>query len=373
MENIECIRDVMILIKEGLVELYVSPHNVNKTGPGKKTDEPFYNSIMKFSRDLTVSVIKSWKNSVRTPQILDGLAGTGVRGIRIMTELGMPYEVYINDHNPDAYKLIRKNLEHNGLPTINSSNLDLNKILLNSNYSYVDIDPFGSPVKFMDNAIRSVHIGGIIAITATDTAALEGVANRALFRRYWAYNSNGYWSKETGMRILIANSVMRASVYDKSLLPLLSIRRDHYFRIFFKVVKYHEWKNEVGYMSVDDGNITINYDNDRTGYGPVWLGQLHDRSFAESIIKDFTNNKIDYKFLNRLYEESGMPPLFYDMVYVCRRLKIPQPPIEKVIDHLKHHGFRASRTIFSKTGVKSDADSSSFKNIVMEVSNTGVT
>ena len=37
-------------------------------------------------------------------------------------------------------------------------------------YDAVDLDPYGSPVQFLDSAVQSVSEGGLLLVTATDMA-----------------------------------------------------------------------------------------------------------------------------------------------------------------------------------------------------------
>ena len=67
-----------------------------------------------------------------------------------------------------------------------ATNKNLNVLLSENRFDYIDIDPFGSPVGFVDSAMRSIKNGGVVACTATDTAALCGVYPRVCQRRYGA-------------------------------------------------------------------------------------------------------------------------------------------------------------------------------------------
>lgn len=37
-------------------------------------------------------------------------------------------------------------------------------------YDAVDLDPYGSPVQFLDSAVQTVSEGGLLLVTATDMA-----------------------------------------------------------------------------------------------------------------------------------------------------------------------------------------------------------
>ena len=61
----------------------------------KLDKDVFYNPKMTFCRHLDVLV---WKCIEDKRDMLDALAGTGIRGIRAKVEAG--YEVIFNDRNP---------------------------------------------------------------------------------------------------------------------------------------------------------------------------------------------------------------------------------------------------------------------------------
>ena len=106
----------------------------------------FYNPLMKLNRDISIEVIKTLKPK----KICLPLAGTGIRALRILKETPSK-EVLINDFNPKAKKIITKNLKLNNLKTEVTSK-DANILLRESTgFDYIDIDPFGSPVYFMDS------------------------------------------------------------------------------------------------------------------------------------------------------------------------------------------------------------------------------
>ena len=140
---------------------------------------------MEQNRDLSV-LVNQWlvNKNEKTMHILDGLAASGIRGIRFANELEGDFDVNvtINDWSEDAYALIKKNLERCGLKNVVASNRNLNTLLSEERFHYIDVDPFGSPVYFIDSAIRGIYNNGIIACTATDTATLCGVYPKVCLR-----------------------------------------------------------------------------------------------------------------------------------------------------------------------------------------------
>ena len=99
------------LISEGKTEIFVYLKNNNLKGPMEKNDYPFYNPSMELNRDLSIA-FNQWfvdNTNKSSLNILDGLAASGIRGIRFANEIEGDYIIYINDWSIDAYKLILKN------------------------------------------------------------------------------------------------------------------------------------------------------------------------------------------------------------------------------------------------------------------------
>ena len=44
--------------------------------------------------------------------------------------------------------------------------------MVDAPFQWIDLDPFGSPVGFLDTAIQSISRVGVLEVTATDIAAL---------------------------------------------------------------------------------------------------------------------------------------------------------------------------------------------------------
>lgn len=59
-----------------------------------------------------------------------------------------------------------------------------------------------------------------------------------------------------------------------------------------------------------------------------------------------------------------MPAFYYDLHSLARKTKIEIPKIEILIKKLKDKGFKASRTHFCLTAVKTDADYKEFLKLI---------
>ena len=224
------------LIKEGTTELFVYTNKISTKGPSIRERTPFYNSSMELNRDVSILVNQWFLNTQQKHvHLLDGLAASGVRGIRLAHELSGDFEVTLNDWDDQSVALIQQNIQKNQVKNTSVFQRDLSCLLLERRYHSIDIDPFGSPVYFFDAAVRSVYNKGLISCTATDTAALCGVFPQVCFRRYAAWPLHGPSMHEIGLRILLGCLCREAAKYDRGIEPVLCYSTDHYVRVYVQV------------------------------------------------------------------------------------------------------------------------------------------
>ena len=53
-----------------------------------------------------------------------------------------------------------------------------------SHYDVIDLDPYGSPTRFLDSAVQAVKDDGILLITCTDMAVLAGNSPETCYVKY---------------------------------------------------------------------------------------------------------------------------------------------------------------------------------------------
>jgi tRNA (guanine26-N2/guanine27-N2)-dimethyltransferase len=291
------------------------------------------------------------------------LAGSGIRGIRFLRELNKDKirQIYFNDHKENFIRTIKNNLRLNNLEAgcdkIRIFNQDANLFLLNQEgFDYIDLDPFGSPNPFLAAAINKISRQGILAITATDTAALTGTYPKVTKRKYWATSLKSHLMHETGLRILIRKVQLQGTQFDKALVPVLAYYKDHYFRVYFRSEKGKEKCDQLirqhQYLLFNPKTLEFKTSlyNKEEGFcfiGPFWTGRLFDRKLIAKMAK---NNFFpeEQKFLDRLKEESKIDVVgFVDIHRLAKAYRIEAPKIESVLKKLK-----AVRTHFSSTGIK---------------------
>jgi tRNA (guanine26-N2/guanine27-N2)-dimethyltransferase len=352
-------------VTEGAVRLMVPVAAASSTRGPAKTDSPvFYNPAMKLARDVSVAVLRATGDSGW--RVLDGLAGSGARGVRYAVEGPPPKEVVLNDANPVAAALCARNAEVNDvLGSVTVTRERLERVVHRDRFDMVDVDPFGSPVAFMAGAVRAVRKNGILALTATDTPALCGSKPKPCLRRYGARPWRGDAMHEVALRILAGAAVREAARTDRAAVPVLSMAEDHFVRVFLRVTegarRADAALSDMGYAwPTEEGDVAtgpVPPGGDMTWAGPLWLGPLHHREVVETMLADGgrpSSARLD-RLLEVWREEADLPPLLVEANRVASRLKVQTPRMEMVLERLRGMGYAAGRAHTNPVGIKTDA------------------
>jgi len=338
----------MIKTQEGKAIIYADEKHEEKIS---KQLEVFYNPVMKMNRDISLLALNAAKKiKIIKDKIIIGLplAGSGIRGIRALLETNLVKEIYFNDKDKKASNNIKKNIKLNNIKTKNIfiDSKDANIFLLESKgFDYIEIDPFGSPNQFLDSAIKRLSRNGILAVTATDTAALTGTYPKTTKWKYWADNYLTPEKHEIGLRILIRKVQLVGMQYERTMIPIISYFKDHYYRIFFLCKKS---KTEAAEILSKHKTYTPHFFKQKVG--PLWIGELQHKKLLKEMIKLSKEHKI---FLKQLLEEENVATVgFIDMHEYAKHNK----PIkhDDFIKKMKAKGHKAARTHFSYKGVRVD-------------------
>ncbi len=352
-------------------------HAPGKTGkrpsarPGARSKgEPFYNPGMALNRDLSVLLVEALaKERGREIDVADALAGTGARSLRIAKEVKGNLIVHANDAMPQATAAARKAATANALGArLTVTEGDAHAFLASQRFDLVDLDPCGSPMPFLDAAMRATRHGGLLCATATDTGALSGTYARACQRRYDAHHGlhAPAWRGEVGLRILAGAIVRSAARFDKVAVPVLSVTRGHWMRV---VARVEDGKRDadaalklMGEAVVDaDGFGRFAPHDRKDGWaGPLWTGSLHDGALVASLQTAMAGKSLACpeevtELLELMAQESDAPAFWIVPDLLTKRLG-PPPRRDILIERLRKAGFTATRTHLDPQGVRTNAD-----------------
>lgn len=346
-----------MILEEGLAKIRI-PEEILEKGPGTRK-VGFYNPDQVLNRDLTIALI----SALHPKNYLDGFGGTGVRGIRVLRETGI--EATVAEVNRKSAELIRENKELNGVE-LDVLQRPFEAVVSESTFDFVDVDPYGSIVPYLDTAISHVKNGGYLGLTATDLSALTGSAPEKTRRRYDAYVVTDRLKHESGIRLLYSYVAKRAAALNMEMTPIVSFWRSHYYRIIVRIrhgahVADRALRN-IGW--VNKRKMLSELYTDRPE-GPMWIGNLVDPQLVNEACDHRVKGVMDssYEFLKHLPLEDERK-YFFELADFGSYMKRSLPPMEKLINGIADEsGIGAYRTHFSLTGIKAGISGEVFRNV----------
>lgn len=276
-------------------------------------------------------------------RILDALSATGLRALRYAHEIPYVSAVVANDMNPSAIESMKLNVEHNGLASKITPNLDnaighMYRVAyaepgthgpqhVNQKYDVVDLDPYGTAAPFIDAALQSLNEGGLLCVTCTDSGVF---ASTGYCEKTWSLYGGapikGPHMHEGGLRLIINSVATAAAKQGLAIEPLLSLSIDFYIRTFIRVRKSPAdvkflfgktmdvlgcdhgcgawtinmrgrntkqigkneqvwWKHTIGQGPPVD-HLCEHCGSKRHLAGPMWAGPIHNAAFVGKILED---------------------------------------------------------------------------------------
>ena len=293
-------------------------------GPAKNTGQGFLNPAMAPARTRSVLLLadaleNDWLVAGEKPiRVLDALCATGVRVRRWRNEIpaNLQQRLRISANDLDEFALNWTRISHithppevtvdqefeddryNRIPSgeiingIHIQQLDARVAMMESAFQWVDLDPFGSPVSFLDSALQCLSRSGVLEVTATDTAALTGSSPSSMARRYGAKGLVDIYAHDDAVRILLGLIATSAARLDKKIKPILALFDGHHVRVSVQLKTSKEgaseitqnmgWRvrgEDVPYRFVTHPNA----DQLENASGPMWIGPLWDAEIAGRI------------------------------------------------------------------------------------------
>lgn len=354
--------------EEGNVECAVPEQDGDGVG-----DDVFFNSVQELNRDVTVAALRAYRErEPRAESYLDATAASGIRGVRAAAE---GWETTCADIDEDAVALAAENLARNDLDG-EVRHRDANPLLHEEYFDVVDIDPFGTPIPFIDAACQGTR--NLLCLTATDTAPLCGAHFHSGVRSYGAVPRNTEYHAEMGLRVLVSALVRTAARYDLAARPLLSHASDHYARTYLRLesgaTPANEAVDDLGYVHhcpdclyrehehglvADAPDACPNCGASTMAAGPLYLAGLHDAAFVRTVrghVDDEMGTAAEAREMLATIAEELDRPTHYDQHRLCKAWGRPATAMEDFLAALRAAGHDASRTHYGGTTFETDAD-----------------
>jgi tRNA (guanine26-N2/guanine27-N2)-dimethyltransferase len=336
-------------------------------------DDVFYNPVQELNRDLTIATLRAYRERHDVESYLDAMTASGIRGVRAAAE-GL--DVTMCDVDEDAVALAESNLERNGLAG-EVVHAKANPLMHNRWFDVVDLDPFGTPIPFVDAAFNSAN--DLVCVTATDTAPLCGAHFNSGVRTYSAVPRNTEFHAEMGTRILLSALVRTAARYDIAARPVFTHAANHYVRTYLDLDRgakvadacidelgYVDWCPDCLWRDHERGLIAHPRETcPHCGHatktaGPLYLGLPHDREFVAAVADqldpaEMGSAKKAERLLDRIVGELDAPT-HYDQHKLYETWTEPAIGMDDFLALLHDAGFEATRSHYGGTTFKTDAD-----------------
>ena len=386
------------VISEGMVQVVVPRLRAFVKKPsdyGPSKAPVFYNPAMEMNRDLAVLALQAFQSFHGCElRICEPMTGSGIRGLRLAKEVDRVKKVIINDINGEAVRLARFNIKKNQLETkVVAENEDANLLLSRfamprKRFDYIDIDPFGSPMPFLDSALRALRRNRLLALTATDLAPLCGVHFKACVRKYGGRPLRTEYCHELAIRLLSSALVRNAAKYDIGVKVLYSHSSGHYVRLYAMInigaKKADASLENIGFIhhcfrcfhrEVEPGTFQFKRKpcpecgKKMEISGPLWIEKIIDENFLacmerEAKAKGFKNKRKIHKLLVLAREEAKAHITYYRIDRICDKLGLPMPSTKTVKSKLEKNGYKVSLTHFNSHGLKTDAPAKAVKGAI---------
>jgi tRNA (guanine26-N2/guanine27-N2)-dimethyltransferase len=375
---------------EGKTTLVVPGGSVTQVPP--PTSPVFFNPAASLNRDVTVAMTAA--AGART--FCDAMAGVGARGVRVANEAEDVSQVVMVDFNADALSLAKRSASLNrvgGKCTFARSETSAylySRFGRDMRFDCVDVDPFGTPIRQMQGALSATAKGGILSLTATDTAVLCGVHRATCVRRYGSTPLNNFFNHETGIRILLAALARSGAAIDVGIRPLAAHSTRHYLRVYVRVSAgasaAESSLRELGWVSWCPACGDVQGPRSAPevcgacgkrarAAGPIWAGPVVHEPQVKAARSEALGRGLTRAagVLGSLVGVDGFPPWSFDIDSVCSEIGAPTVPELAVYRNLARAGHRVMRTPFEKAGLKTDASHLEVVEAVREAAREGAT
>jgi tRNA (guanine26-N2/guanine27-N2)-dimethyltransferase len=358
---------------EGNTRLLVPKESLVEKAPPR--EPAFFNPRAKINRDFSIIAYSAFLKNFKGPKtFLDSLSGIGARSIRVANELKDVEQVFANDVNPKALEIAEKNSKLNNVTNcVFSENEACRFLSLHSKKDHrgavVDVDPFGSPSRYLDCAIRATFHGGLLSTTATDLTVLHGLFPVACKRKYYGTPVKAAYGDEIALRLILGCTNLIAGRLDVKIVPLFVQNNMHYYKTYVKVLVRTNDEENIGYIlnckncgnrhAIKEARYECDMCKSKADLaGPLWIGSLYDKAFVNEMVSNEKTLQVDKsckKILEKCMGESDMPPTYFTIDEIAHMKRSAPISLAKTIEKIQKAGFKATVTSLNPAAFKTDA------------------
>jgi tRNA (guanine26-N2/guanine27-N2)-dimethyltransferase len=366
------------MVTEGTTKILVPRGSIQEKVPPREI--AFFNPRAKLSRDFSIVAYSAFLKNFDGPKIfLDGMSGLGARGLRVANEI-KDVRVFVNDVNPKALELSHRSAELNSLKNYRLSENEVCVFLgtfssKGSRGTIVDIDPFGSPAKYIECGLRATVHGGLLSVSATDLQVLHGLFNDACKKKYHGTPIKTAYSNEIAIRLILGMIATVAARLELEATPIFVETNQHYYRTYLRILHKADTRNLIGFIQhcTSCGNRFSTIaptqhcklcGSELQTAGPLWVGALFEKEFASSMLTEIPKYTVDKKCetaIQKAVVESEMPACYYTLDEIAEAVKTSPLPLKKIIEMISQSGFVASPTSLNPTGFRTNCPTNKIK------------
>lgn len=335
----------------------------------------FYNPEMELCRDIFSLAIGALGEKMG---VADCMCASGVRGLRYKKENRNVKSLALVDLSRKAVANARKNAAMNKMKC-KCLHVDANQFLYRNESDFVELDPFGSPVPFINDAARSFRTlkKGYMSVTATDMAVLCGAHHAACLKNYSTVPLNNEFCHENAVRILAATVIRACAPFSIGARPIFSISHRHYVKVLFELEKGSEQA-----VAAVKSNGFVSYcpkclfreakrqfpkeacpkcAHQAQFGGPLYLGALWSQPLVKEMLRlnisrRYKKSAAIEKMLSTILAESAINAYgYYDLHLLAKKFQKPIFSMDDALEKMREKGFAASRTHFCPTAIRTDA------------------
>ncbi len=366
-------------VREGLVTIEL-PRSERSHVPGGAP--AFYNPHMHPNRDLSVLMVKYLAHLRQAPfQLIETHAATGITSLRWHKEAPEAVaRTFSSDISAESVAVFRHNYALNGVPAgrYEVEETDGRKLLeklRKEPVHFIEVDPFGTAIPYVEEALVTLDNHGILSLTNTNLSPLAGSYVNACRRRYTAVPLKNEFKHEIGLRIFIKKVIERGAEHDIAMVPILAVAHQHFYKVFFRKARgarrANALLNRIGFLLYcpnclnRETVVHVNHAVQRCSVchhgfhyaGPLWLGPL----VSEAVLKGVqalageldTLSPVTHRLLRLLEGDCRVPSVgYYHVPRLVQKWQLrEQPPIRKILrwaegvrTHFAGDAFRTSLT-----------------------------